>query len=228
MSSLKRPPGIRHASAIICTGLLAAALAIAQVDFALMRELALSRYGPHTAKVVDDWQATIRDIQPLSELERLERANDFFNSRIRWREDAQTWGQSDYWATPLEVMGSGAADCEDFAIAKYATLVLAGIDIDKLRITYVKAQRLGEDDPATSAHMVLAYYPEPSAEPLILDNLVPQILPASRRTDLIPVYGFNSQGIWVGGASSPASTQPEAKLSRWRDLLHRASAEGLG
>lgn len=228
MSSLIKPPGISHASAIICIVLLTAALALAQADFALMRELALSRYGPHTAQVVDDWQATIQDMKPLSEMERLKRANDFFNSRIRWREDVQTWGRADYWATPLEIMGSGAADCEDFAIAKYTTLVLAGIDIDKLRITYVKAQRLGRGDPATSAHMVLAYYPEPSAEPLILDNLVPEVLPASKRTDLIPVYGFNSRGIWVGSATSPASTQPAARLSRWRDLLRRASAEGLG
>lgn len=222
-------PGKGHpTSAIICIAVLAAALAAAQADFALMRELALSRYGPHTAQVVDDWQATIADIRSLPEQERLERANDFFNARIRWREDAETWGRSDYWATPLEVMGSGAADCEDFAIAKYATLVLAGVDVDKLRITYVKAQRLGEGDPATSAHMVLAYYPTPTAEPLILDNLVPEVLPASRRPDLIPVYGFNSRGIWVGSTPSPASTQPEARLSRWRDLLRRASAEGLG
>ncbi len=218
----------RHAGATICIALLTASLALAQVDFSRMRDLALSRYGPHTAEVVDDWQATIEDMKPLSEKERLGRANDFFNSRIRWREDTDTWGQSDYWATPLEVMGSGAADCEDFAIAKYATLVLAGVDIDKLRITYVKAQRSGEAGPASIAHMVLAYYPEPSAEPLILDNLVPEVLPASRRTDLIPVYGFNSRGIWVGSASSPASTQPEARLSRWRDLLRRASEEGLG
>lgn len=225
---LKRTFGLHRSSATIAIVFLTVALAIAQVDFTLMRDLALSRYGPHTAQMVDDWRMTIQTMQSLPEEQRLPHANDFFNSRIRWREDAETWGQENYWATPLEVMGSGAADCEDFAIAKYATLVLAGVDIDKLRITYVKAQQLGEDDPATSAHMVLAYYPTPTAEPLILDNLVPEILPASQRPDLIPVYGFNSKGIWVGGASSPASTQPEAKLSRWRDLLHRASAEGLG
>ncbi|NQX87325.1 MAG: transglutaminase-like cysteine peptidase [Halioglobus sp.] len=193
-----------------------------------MRDLALSRYGPNTARIVDDWQMAIQRMQDLPEEQRLPRANDFFNSRIGWREDADAWGRADYWATPLEVMGRGMADCEDFAIAKYATLVLAGIDVNKLRITYVKAQRVGEEDPATSAHMVLAYYATPTAEPLILDNLVPEILPASQRSDLIPVYGFNSNGIWVGGDQSPASTQPEARLSRWRDVLRRASAEGLG
>ena len=75
--------------------------------------------------------------------------------------------------------------------------------------------------------MVLAYYPSATEEPVILDNLVPEIRPASARSDLIPVYGFNSQGIWVGGATTPATTQPGTKLSRWRNLLRRAAAEGL-
>ena len=76
--------------------------------------------------------------------------------------------------------------------------------------------------------MVLAYYETPSSEPLILDNLITDIYPGSKRTDLTPVYGFNSKGLWVGGAATPATTNPGAKLSRWRDLLQRASAEGLG
>ena len=54
------------------------------------------------------------------------------------------------------------------------------------------------------------------------------ILPASQRKDLTPVYGFNSLGIWVGGARNPASREPESRLSRWRDLLRRAAEEGLG
>ncbi|HET19999.1 MAG TPA: sulfate adenylyltransferase, partial [Chromatiales bacterium] len=48
-----------------------------------------------------------------------------------------------------------------------------------------------------AAHMVLTYYPEPSAEPLVLDNLVPDIRLASRRQDLVPVYSFNGDGLWL-------------------------------
>lgn len=221
-------PGTRRACAAIGITILVASLAVAQADFNLMRELASARYGPDTARLVDDWESEIQNLQNLSNDEKLERTNRFFNSRIRWVQDTDAWGKADYWATPLEVLGSGMADCEDFAIAKYAMLVLAGVDIDQLRITYVKAQLDGNSTGAVSAHMVLAYYPNPTAEPLILDNLVTDILPASQRPDLTPVYGFNSRGIWVGRASAPASTQPEARLSRWRDVLRRASEEGLG
>jgi len=193
-----------------------------------MRELALTRYGADTASMVDRWRGEIDAMKGLPDEEKLLRANRFFNARIRWVSDTEAWETDDYWATPLEMMGREQGDCEDFAIAKYATLVLAGVDVDRLRITYVKLQLPGQDGNRSQAHMVLAYYPSPTAEPVILDNIVPDIYPASKRTDLTPVYGFNSRGLWVGGATRPASTQPKAKLSRWRDLLRRAAEQGLG
>ncbi|TGD71495.1 transglutaminase [Mangrovimicrobium sediminis] len=193
-----------------------------------MRTIAQQRYGADTVRTVDEWHTTIQNMRSLPEAERLRAANDFFNRRIRWVQDPEVWQKKDYWATPLETMGRGMGDCEDFAIAKYAMLLLAGVDVNKLRITYVKAQMGGPNSEINAAHMVLAYYPTPSAVPLILDNLIPDIFPATKRTDLIPVYGFNSVGLWVGGQVTPATTDPGAKLSRWREVLQRAAAEGLG
>ncbi|TDG15247.1 transglutaminase [Seongchinamella unica] len=205
-----------------------ATLVWGQLDLDRMRALALQRYGQDTASLVDEWYATIETMRSQPDELKLDTANKFFNQRIRWVQDPEAWGQKDYWATPLETMGKGMGDCEDFAIAKYAMLVLAGMDINKLRITYVKAQIGGPDSTIHAAHMVLAYYPEPSAVPDILDNLITDIYPASKRTDLTPVYGFNSRGLWVGGAATPATNNPGAKLSRWRDVLQRAANEGLG
>lgn len=199
-----------------------------QLDLDRMRSLAFQRYGQDTANLVDEWNETIEAMKSMPEAQKLDAANKFFNRKIRWVQDPEAWGQKDYWATPLETMGNGRGDCEDFAIAKYSMLVLAGVDIDKLRITYVKAQMGGPNSKINAAHMVLAYYPTPAAVPQILDNLITDIYPATKRTDLTPVYGFNSRGLWVGGAATPATTNPGAKLSRWRDLLQRAAAEGLG
>jgi len=135
------------------------------------------------------------------------------------------WGARDYWATPLETLGRGQGDCEDFSIAKYVTLGLLGVPLERLRITYVRAETGLPGSGIVQAHMVLAYYPAPGMEPLILDNLVGQLHPASRRPDLKPVFGFNSQGLWVAGKK--ASADPTARLSRWRDLLRRMNEEGL-
>ena len=76
--------------------------------------------------------------------------------------------------------------------------------------------------------MVLAYYLQPDAEPLVLDNLIGEIRPASRRPDLVPVFSFNSDGVFAG-VSGKESTPVggTGRLSRWEDLLKRARAEGF-
>ena len=75
--------------------------------------------------------------------------------------------------------------------------------------------------------MVLAYYAQPEAEPLVLDNLINDIRPASRRPDLVPVFSFNSDGVFTGGAKETAPSAGTGRLSRWEDLLKRARAEGF-
>ena len=76
--------------------------------------------------------------------------------------------------------------------------------------------------------MVLAYYPTPSAEPLLLDNLIPEIRSASQRRDLQPVFSFNSEAIWSGvAANAPQGRRGTSQLSRWQDLLNRTRNEGI-
>lgn len=152
---------------------------------------------------------------------RLKSVNAFFNRQILYRDDREVWGVVDYWASPLETLGKGQGDCEDFAIGKYFSLLAAGVPSVKMRLVYVRAQ-IGA---IIQAHMVLAYYPEPDAEPLILDNLLTDIRPASRRPDLIPVFSFNAEGLWQGVAGASAG-DPSARLSRWREVLVKAKAEG--
>lgn len=201
---------------------------IASVNLDRMQELALSRYGPDTERTVVEWRELINQISGLADTHKIEQVNEFFNRRIRWRQDVDIWQQQDYWATPLEMMARGEGDCEDYSIAKYMTLLLAGVDVSRLRITYVRARRDNAGSTDYQSHMVLAYYSEQGAEPVILDNLNARVLPASARNDLTPVFGFNSEGLWVGGATGAASTDPAARLSRWRDLLRRMTADGLG
>jgi len=187
-------------------------------------QLAQARYGSPAVLAVNQWREVVVKSQGLPESEQIARINDFFNRRITFLDDVVVWGKADYWATPLETMGRGQGDCEDFAIAKYVSLRSLGMPLDKLRLTYVRAQTGG----ISQAHMVLAYYPSPSAEPLILDNLVSDIRPASRRGDLFPVFSFNSAGLWVGsGPSEKPSGSSTARLSRWRDLIARMQEEGI-
>ncbi|MDT8310044.1 MAG: sulfate adenylyltransferase, partial [Methylophaga sp.] len=87
---------------------------------------------------------------------------------------------------------------------------------DKLRLTYVKAVELNQ------AHMVLTYYETNRAMPLVLDNLIAEIEPANRRNDLVPVYSFNGDGLWLAKSRGEGQRVGDSsRLSLWQDLEKR-------
>lgn len=203
--------------------LLLALSAAATWNFDTILKSAEQRYGNlGTAKGrIQDWGRLIVASENLDEAAKLKAVNAFFNGALTFTDDRTVWRQEDYWATPVESLYKGAGDCEDYSIAKYVTLRRLGVASDKLRITYVKALQQNQ------AHMVLTYYATPTAEPLVLDNLIPQIRPASQRKDLLPVYAFNAEGLWLPGPGGGKRTGDSKKLSRWQDLLTKMRAEGL-
>jgi predicted transglutaminase-like cysteine proteinase len=190
-----------------------------------MTKLASKRYGKTAAATVEAWRAMIDETRTQPDSIKLRRANDFINERIRFESDLVVWQQTDYWATPLELFGKQAGDCEDFTIAKYATLRAQGIPAEKLRLVYVHARIDAASARPGQAHMVLSYYETPTAEPLILDNLVGEILSAGHRPDLSPIFSFNHEGPREQAPPSPAD--PTVRLSRWRGVLARMRREGL-
>jgi predicted transglutaminase-like cysteine proteinase len=197
-------------------------------DFPFFEKQILARFGPARLVLLREWQASLVDARKSAELEKLRKVNDFINQHVEFDEDLSIYNYSDYWATPLETVGHGRADCEDFAIIKYFSLKDSGVAISKLRLVYVKARLEEAGGPRLQAHMVLAYYATPNAEPLVLDNLVPEILPASQRKDLHPVFSFNSEAVWNGVAGNSVKGKGgTGQLSRWQDLLLRARKEGF-
>src|SRR5438045_7754024 len=63
--------------------------------------------------------------------------------------DEALYGETDFWASPLATFSRGAGDCEDYAIAKFAALRLAGMAADDLRILILR-------DAAGGDHAVAA------------------------------------------------------------------------
>ncbi len=172
-------------------------------------------YGGGARKRVEQWHSLVVDTQDSPESDKLLRVNTFFN-RIRFIDDIRVWKQEDYWATPVEFLGRNAGDCEDFSIAKYFTLRALGISSEKLRLMYVRALKLNR------AHMVLAYFKEPDAMPLILDNINRKILPADQRRDLQPIYSFNGDGLWAAKAQGRGrKIRNKSGHSSWRAMMNR-------
>ena len=73
--------------------------------------------------------------------------------------------------------------------------------------------------------MVLAYYPTPDADPFILDNLTGNVVRASERDDLEPVYSFNDEDLWTAGASNFKGKSSQIRL--WSELLAKISSVRL-
>lgn len=204
--------------------LVAALGVVAAPNLDKLEELAFSRFGGGVARFLAGWRNTLPKSTGMPDREKLEIINNFFNQRYRYQDDQSLWGQMDYWATLLDSASKQAADCEDFAIAKYVSLIHSGVDETKLRLTYVLARHMVNSVSVSEAHMVLAYYPDPAAEPLILDNLNFEIKPASSRTDLAPIYSFNAAGMWMRGATN-SMADPTTRISKWRDVLTRLQQE---
>lgn len=178
-------------------------------------------YGNYARQRVVTWYKLINDYKDADSLDKLEQVNNYFN-QLAFVNDTELWGQEDYWATPLQMLSSNGGDCEDFSIAKYFTLRKMGIPEERLRLTYVKALQLNQ------AHMVLTYFTTADAEPLILDNLVTDIRPSSERTDLLPVYSFNGNGLWLAKKKgTDEHVGRSERLSRWQEVIARISNEQI-
>lgn len=121
-----------------------------------------------------------------SELARLEAVNSFYN-KVRYVEDQQNYGVSDYWATPDEFVRRGG-DCEDYVIAKYVALKAMGFSESQLRLAVV------QDTWKGIPHAVLVVYTSSGVK--FLDNQYKSVKDADGFTRYRPIYSINAGGWW--------------------------------
>jgi len=138
--------------------------------------------------------------------------NRFFN-QMEFSPDITTWQKKDYWASRLEFLGKGRGDCEDFAVAKFLTMIQLGVPRQKLFLTYVKVVGYPDD-----AHLVVTYYQEPGAVPFVLDNYDKRILRATQRKDLIPVYSFTANDLYLQKQQGLGKRVNRSSLKTQRNL----------
>jgi predicted transglutaminase-like cysteine proteinase len=93
---------------------------------------------------------------------RLGEINRAVNLRIKPANDWVQHGVDDFWSAPLATLGTGAGDCEDYAILKYAVLRELGVAVDDMRFLIVR------DIRRSTNHAVLAVRED--KQWLILDN----------------------------------------------------------
>ena len=122
---------------------------------------------------------------------RLAEINRAVNFSIRPVSDWAQYGVADFWSAPLATLGTGAGDCEDYAVLKYVALREAGIAPDDLRFLIVYYPRRG------TYHVVLAVHL--GEEWLILDNLTLIMVNSSDARHYRPLVVVDHRGVGVVG-----------------------------
>lgn len=156
----------------------------------------------------------MNSLKNAPESEKILKINDFFN-KVPYQSDIKTWGVNDYWATMLEFLGKDRGDCEEYATAKYFMLKELGVPTSKMYISYVQATK------QKVAHMVLTYFETKNSIPLVLDNYNKKILPATQRPDLIPIYSFNGDSLYLAKQQGLGKEVPGGndKNKKWVTLM---------
>jgi len=122
----------------------------------------------------------------MSMVQKVSAVNDYVN-QVRYIEDKDNFGQSDYWATPAEFFARGG-DCEDFAIAKYAMLKELGVPESQMRVAIV------QDKIKNIPHAVLIVYTNNG--PILLDNQIKRASQVASIDRYKPIYSINANGWW--------------------------------
>ena len=130
-------------------------------------------------------------------LARLRTVNRAVNLSIRPVSDLDQYGYPDYWASPLQTLGSGAGDCEDYAIVKYVALRDMGFDAADLRFVIV------HDNMHQTEHAVIAV--RDGQDWLILDNRTMAILSSGDVRHYQPLFSLDQQGTRAFASAAPNS-----------------------
>lgn len=136
---------------------------------------------------VSAWLAEIERLRGLSEREQINGVNAFLN-KIEYIEDVDNYGKTDYWATPVEFLTRGG-DCEDFAIAKYASLRALGFSEDQLRIAIV------QDEIKKVPHALLVVYADSGS--FVLDNQDKNVETIASVNRYRPIFSINAANWWL-------------------------------
>jgi predicted transglutaminase-like cysteine proteinase len=147
-------------------------------------------HASENKRIVDKWQAALQPLKNLSLEQKAVQVNDMMN-RIPYIPDEIAMKKLDDWATPIEFMARDAGDCEDFAIAKYASLQALGVPRDRMRVVVLR------DTAKNIPHAVLALYTKKGI--MILDNQAKTVRYDTQISNYEPIYSINGGNWWMHG-----------------------------
>lgn len=130
---------------------------------------------------------TDRGLQPF-----LRAVNIVVNTAATYKDDYRSDGGRDQWASPIELLEQGG-DCEDFALAKAATLQCLGWPIDS---TYLLVGLLDRLSSEPIGHAVLvAVLGDRQDMHFVLDTVANNVSGLHRYHGFRPIYSVGSRRV---------------------------------
>lgn len=117
--------------------------------------------------------------------------NAWTNRNVRYVEDRELYGRSDYWASARTTLRRRAGDCEDIAIAKMQLLAALGVPRSDMYLSIARDLARNADHAMLVVHFEGKYF--------LLDNATDQLLDASYNYDYRPIMSFNTKAKWLHG-----------------------------
>jgi predicted transglutaminase-like cysteine proteinase len=132
-----------------------------------------------------------RSLRSVDPVERARQVNAYVNAHVTFADDYRRFHRADVWSTANETLRAGRGDCEDYAIAKRAMLIAAGLSPRDLYLVLVK------DLVRRADHAILVV--RAGGRTMLLDNGADQLLDPAEVHDYRPIITFASGSEWTHG-----------------------------
>jgi predicted transglutaminase-like cysteine proteinase len=143
---------------------------------------------------------------------RVENVNRAVNMAVRYVSDYEQHGVADLWSSPLETLATGAGDCEDYAIAKFAVLLAAGIAEKDLKVLLVRDLAVRQDHAVLTVRI--------NGRWLVLDNRRMALIETADLPEFMPLFAINHDGVSLFAAPYAERPHHESEM----DMLPAADS----
>ena len=130
-----------------------------------------ARYGNHALMKLALYNDKLQELQNENTLVKLVKVNNLVNKN-KYLKDNRQWKKNEYWSKPLEFIGSGYGDSEEFALTKFIFLVKLGLEPSKFKFLALKKDVKLKRDRPDKQNIVLAYYHKENTPAIILENKI--------------------------------------------------------
>jgi hypothetical protein len=128
-------------------------------------------YGNQALLRLDYFNTNLQKLDTVPVVNKIVGVHSIVN-QLNYLSDTQHWKKDNYWSNPLEFIGTGYGDSEEYALMKYLFLVKLGIDPNKLKFISIDTPLAVSKEEISKENIALAYFHNDGVPPIIIESKV--------------------------------------------------------